>query len=75
MELKQINTSGTALPACFGHRGACNLASAGYPENTMAAFKGAILDGSEGIESGELISASPIISQLRPTIDVHIWYA
>ncbi|TIB75685.1 hypothetical protein E3Q22_02627 [Wallemia mellicola] len=62
-------------PLCLPVSAIAGHASAGYPENTMAAFKGAILDGSEGIESGELISASPIISQLRPTIDVHIWYA
>ncbi len=33
---------------CWGHRGA----SAHLPENTLASYRAAILEGAEGIESG-----------------------
>lgn len=40
---------------CWGHRGA----SAHLPENTLASFRAAILEGAKGIESGAFASGPP----------------
>jgi len=44
---KGKSSSPRQLPQCWGHRGA----SATFPENTLASFRQAILDGAEGIET------------------------
>lgn len=45
------------MPECWGHRGA----SATFPENTIASFEKAILDGSEGLETDVHITTDDVI--------------
>jgi phosphatidylglycerol phospholipase C len=59
-------TPPTALPDCWGHRGA----SATYPENTLASFEAAIRDGSEGIESDVHVSVDGVVLMFHdPALD------
>jgi len=51
---------------CWGHRGA----SAHLPENTLASFRAAILEGAEGIESDVHASSDGVILMFHdPTLD------
>lgn len=54
------------MPECWGHRGA----SATFPENTIASFEKAILDGSEGLETDVHITTDDVIVMFHdPTLE------
>ncbi|KAI3481498.1 hypothetical protein L1887_56045 [Cichorium endivia] len=54
------------MPECWGHRGA----SATFPENTIASFEKAILDGSEGLETDVHITTDNVIVMFHdPTLE------